>query len=185
MIDDRTDRELIARACEGDAVAFRRIVDRYESVVAGVALGMLGPGAEAEDVGQEAFIRLYKSLRQFRGDASLKTYLTKIAMNLALTQLKRRKRARERSTTLSEADLDRKTESVEDPAYIAERRRLVEEALGTLDAKHRAVVVLRMMEGHSTKETARALGVPEGTVLSRLARALKKLQPHLEVLRES
>ena len=178
------DRDLVTRALEGDQVAFRTIVDRYEGVVAGVVIRMLGPGDEAEDVGQEVFIRLYRSLSRFRGEASLKTYLVKIAMNLSLTAIKRRKRAEGRSSAVDLGSLPESDGHREDAAEVAERQSRVRAALRQLDPKHRAVVVMRMMEGHSTKDTARVLKIPEGTVLSRLARALKKLQPHLEPLRE-
>ena len=83
----------MARASAGDAAAFRQLVDRYQPIVASVVIGMLGAGDDAEDVGQETFIRFYAALTQFRGDASLSTYLRRIAMNLSLNALKRRKRS--------------------------------------------------------------------------------------------
>ncbi|HHG85142.1 MAG TPA: sigma-70 family RNA polymerase sigma factor [Bacteroidetes bacterium] len=87
-----TDTELIALAQEGNSPAFREIVNRHQGKVAGVIYGMLGQGMEAEDVGQETFIRFYRSLGDFRGAASLGTYLTRIAINLSLNALKQRKR---------------------------------------------------------------------------------------------
>src|SRR5580765_8918533 len=88
-----SDAELIASAREGDDRAFGAIVERYESAVAAVALGMLGDGDDAEDVGQETFIRFHRALGSFRGESSLKTYLVHIAMNLSLNALKRRRRS--------------------------------------------------------------------------------------------
>ncbi len=80
------------RAPEGDEEAFRCLVERYEGAVAATVIGMLGPGGEVDDVGQEVFVRFYRALDRFRGDSSLKTYLTRIAINLSLNELKRRRR---------------------------------------------------------------------------------------------
>ena len=87
-----SDETLLAGARAGDDRAFASLVERYEARVAATVVGMLGPGDEAEDVGQETFIRLYRYLDRYRGDASLGTYLTRIAMNLSLTALRKRKR---------------------------------------------------------------------------------------------
>ena len=181
MHDGPADGELIERARRGDDRAFRAIVERYEPLVAAVVVGFLGPGDDADDVGQEAFIRLYRSLDRFRGDASLATYLRKIAVNLSLNAIRRRRRFALRfrrsdddDETLAEAGV----EGVDDPE-VAETRAAVRAAVAALGPKHAPVVVLRMMEGCSTRETAEALGVPEGTVLSRLARAMEKLQARL------
>ena len=87
---EETDRALTDRAREGDEAAFRTLVTRYESRVAATVVGMLGPGDEADDVGQETFIRFYQALGKFRGEAALITYLTRIAMNLSLNAIKRR-----------------------------------------------------------------------------------------------
>lgn len=173
-----SDRALIERARSGDEAAFRGLVERYESRVAATVIGMLGPGADAEDVGQETFIRLYRSLDRFRGDASLATYLTRIAINLSLTALRKRKRLRERFLS-RDAPGRVVTEDARDAREDLERaavRRRVREAVDRLAPDHRSVVVLRMIDGYSTRETARILGVPPGTVMSRLARALERLE---------
>ncbi|SVD24097.1 uncharacterized protein METZ01_LOCUS376951, partial [marine metagenome] len=80
---ESTDTAFIDRAREGDETAFRVLVERYEPQVAATVVGMLGPGDEADDVGQETFVRFYRALAKFRGDAALGTYLTRIAMNLS------------------------------------------------------------------------------------------------------
>ena len=172
---EQTDQHLIAVAREGDDGAFEQIVRRYEPVVAATVIGMLGYCAEAEDVGQETFVRLYKSLGQYRGEASLKTYITRIAMNLSLNELKRRKRRRERisGTPVEEFhNLEAKGEGAER----RDTRETVQKAIGQLDDKFRPVIVLRLIDGYSTDETARILDIPVGTVLSRLARAQEKLK---------
>ncbi len=178
MEDGSADRELLERAREGDARAFRALVERHESAVAAIVIGMLGPGPDAEDVGQETFVRLYRSLDRFRGDAALRTYLTRIAINLSLNARKRRKRGVERFDSLDTAPSE--ATRVEGPDLERlEARRVVRAALDRLDARHRAVVVLRMIEGYSTRETAGILQIPEGTVLSRLSRGMQKLEVEL------
>ena len=83
------DLELVERARAGDDGAFRVLVERYESQVAGTVVGMLGRCPEADDVGQETFIRFYKGLAGYKATASVGTYITRIAINLSLNELKR------------------------------------------------------------------------------------------------
>ena len=97
MSDSPADAELIARAREGDDRSFQTLVERYEGAVAATAIGMLGDGDDADDVGQETFIRFHRALASFRGESSLKTYLVHIAMNLSLNALRRRRRLLARS----------------------------------------------------------------------------------------
>lgn len=186
MSDRTPDGDLLERAREGDQEAFRALVERYEPVVAATAIGMLGSGATAEDVGQETFIRFYSAMGVFREEATLGTYLTRIAINLSLNALKRRKRFLSRHVENHPIDrLERyQGESPADRAESREVRDAVRSALELLAPKQRAVVTLRLIDGYSTRETAEILGVPEGTVLSRLSRALKKLQPQLQPLME-
>ena len=87
-----SDEQLVKTAREGDKGAFRELVKRLESRVAATVYGMLGRCPEAEDVGQEVFIRFYKALNSFRGESSVASYITRIAINLSLNELKRRKR---------------------------------------------------------------------------------------------
>ena len=181
MTTDLSDVELLRRARGGDDGAFRHLVERYEPVVAATAIGMLGRGDDAEDVGQETFIRFHDALDRFRGDSSLKTYLVRIAMNLSLNALKRRRRGLLRFASRDDARHPLREPSVTPDAIdeVAERRAIVRRAIERLDARQRAVVVLRMLQGLSTRETAHALSIPEGTVLSRLSRAMKELEPML------
>ena len=181
MTDPTTDAVLLARARQGDGDAFRALVVRYEPVVAATVIGMLGRGDDADDVGQETFIRFHDALDRFREESTLKTYLVRIAMNLSLNALQRRRRTALRfvsrddaSIALVEPALD--VEPVDD---VDERRSMVRRAIGRLAPKHQAVVVLRVLQSLSTRETAQALGVPEGTVLSRLSRAMKELHASL------
>jgi len=181
-----SDDELIDAVLDGNDRAFRTLVQRYEPVVASTVIGMLGPGPGADDVGQEAMIRLYESLEQFRGEANLKTYVTRIAINASIDALRRRKRRTERlaSRDDEERSLDEPVVDERSNAEVRERRTLVRRAIRELDDHYRLVVVLRMLEGHSTKETANILDIAHGTVLSRLHRAKQQLgdllRPYLD-----
>ncbi len=168
-------KQLVRAAQSGDHNAFRKLVDMLEARVAATVIGMLGPGLEAEDVGQETFIRLYRALPDFRGEASLETYVTRIAMNLSLNELKKRSRF------LSLFNPDRDKTDIPDSSFTdsidsSETSQMVQRAINTLKPHFRAVIVLRLIDGYSTRETAEILNLPEGTVLSRLARAQKELK---------
>ncbi|MBN2010116.1 RNA polymerase sigma factor [candidate division KSB1 bacterium] len=171
-----TDEQLIQAYKSGDEDAFRTLIKRHEPRVAATVIGMLGNCPEADDVGQETFIRFHNSLDQFRGQASVGTYITRIAINLSLNELKRRRKRQflffSKSKDDDEETLVDETGGIE----YDDEKEIVRKAIQDLEPDFRAVVVLRMMEGYSTKETADMLNVPLGTVLSRLARAQKKLK---------
>lgn len=178
-----TDQALVARARDGDDEAFRGLVERYESQVAATVVGMLGPGPDAEDAGQETFVRFYRALGQFRGEAGVGTYLTRIAINLALNAAKGRQRSRLRFWSRDREDEAPPPEPSLDGQAVVDgvaRDQLVRDAVDRLKPDHRAVVVLRMLRQYSTRETAELLGVPEGTVLSRLARGMASLKGLLQ-----
>ncbi|MFH1011344.1 MAG: sigma-70 family RNA polymerase sigma factor [bacterium] len=181
---DEPDAELLARARQGDEAAFQRLVERYESLVASTAIGMLGTREDAEEVGQETFVRFYHSLARFRADSKVGTYLTRIAINLSLDELRRRKKRKLRFWSLEEKETlpDELVVHHEQEIEANERKEFVQRALQSLDGKHQAVVVMRMLSGYSTKETAALLGIPTGTVLSRLSRAQEKLKRLLRPL---
>jgi len=176
QVADVEDAALVKSVRDGDSAAFRHLVERHEGAVAAVVCGMLGQTAEARDVGLEVFVRFFRSIDQFRGDANLKTYLTRIAINLSLNELKRRKRDVSRYLPLDDYDQIAGGPSPETELVTAERTKMVRNAIRELDTPFREVVVLRMVEGLSVRETADTLGIPAGTVLSRLARAQTKLR---------
>jgi RNA polymerase sigma-70 factor (ECF subfamily) len=168
----------VARARKGDRQAFRRLVEANEEGIVATVTAMLGPTGEVDDVVQDVFITFYETLDRFRGEAAVSTYLKRIAINRSLDALRRRKRSRARfwsrddeATTVPEST-DEETDDIED----RERERVVHEAIQALPPKHRAVVVLRLIEGYSTEETAQMLDIAYGTVLSRLSRAHDKLK---------
>lgn len=153
--------------------------------MAATVIGMLGSGDEADDVGQETFIRLHGALHDFRGDSSLRTYLTRIATNLSLNALRGRKRRWSRFVSRDEGDAgaheadEAGAGDLRADVEAEQRAEQVREAVRRLNPKHRAVVVLRMMEGYSTREAAEILGIAEGTVMSRLHRAMGVLEEDL------
>lgn len=172
-----TDEELVAQARVGDQRALRSIIERYERKVAATVIGMLGPGPDAEDVGQETFIRFYKAIDRFRGDSSLGTYLTRIAINQSIKALKRRQTWRRRFVSRDDEGVELPERGLDGRELVEteDRKRVIDRALKALTPDYRAVVVLRFIEGYSTKETAGILGIAEGTVMSRLYRATDKL----------
>lgn len=180
-----SDEDLLAKARTGDRKAFRQLVERYEGKVAATVIGMLGRCPEADDVGQEVFVRFYRAMDRFRGDSSLGTYLTRIAINQSIKEIKKRQTWMERFSTREISTLtDAVSDDGRDSVEAVDRAELVNKALAKLSPEHRAVTVLRMVEGYSTKEAAAILDVPEGTVMSRLSRAMKTLEallrPELE-----
>lgn len=181
---DVSDHELIQQAQAGDMRAFEELVKKYEAQVAATVIGMLGNVAEAEDVGQEVFVRFHQALPQFRGEAALGTYLTRIAINLSLNALKRRRRRR--LFFVQPKEEPELAVAPEDMAATQENRELIQRALEKLKPEFRSVVVLRLIEDYSVEETAGILQVPPGTVFSRLARAQKKLRKILTpILKEN
>ena len=177
--------ELVARARSGDRAAFRALVERYEDEIAATVVGMLGPGADVDDVVQDVFIRFYRSLDRFRGEARVGTYLTRIAINRSLDVLRRRKRLLSRFISRDDETVVHNTHGADDTTVERrERSLLVHQAIQQLPPKYRAVVVLRLIEEYSTEETAQILEIPYGTVLSRLSRAQAKLKtllaPYIE-----
>lgn len=178
-----TDKELIRLAKKGDQNAFRLLVERYQQQIRTTVLGMLGEVPEADDVSQQVFIRFYQSMEKFRGEAGLGTYLTRIAINLSLNELKRRQRSVKRFLSFTkfnrEADIPDIPDHSESPERMEERDS-INQALQSLEPDFRTVALLRLVDGYSVKETAEMLQIPMGTVASRLARAQKKLKEILE-----
>lgn len=179
--------ELVERARGGDHEAFTVLADRYAPRVYRTARHMLKNDAEAEDVLQEAFLKAYSRLDQFAGNSQFYTWLSRIAVNEALMKLRKNKRTREVSLDqeleTEDGTLSREIASDgEDPEEIygrGEIREAVEQAVDSLSEGHREVFVLRDVEGFSTEETARMLGLSISNVKSRLLRARLQLRNKL------
>ena len=176
------DAQILTELRNGNDAVFRDLINRYEGLVSATIIGMIGKCSEAEDIGQEVFVRFYKARNNFRGDSAIGTYLTRIAINLSLNEIKRRSR---RSRLFFHSDDE--TFDVEDKnsnTDADENREVIQHAIRELAPKFRSVIVLRLIDGYSTEETAKILSVPIGTVLSRLARAQKKLKEILSPMLE-
>ena len=179
VLDETT---LLTGAKAGNQTAFRHLVEKYEGLVAATAIGMLGRCPEAEDIGQTVFLNFFNSMEKFRGDSALGTYLTRITINLCLNELKRRQR-KARWMFWTEKPEHPVSHEETDSLEAMERGEQVRQAVLRLSPEYKAVVVLRWMEERTTAEMAEILGIPMGTVLSRLHRAQLKLREWLEPLK--
>jgi RNA polymerase sigma-70 factor (ECF subfamily) len=168
--------ELVRRVRQGDEAAFCRFVDIHGRRLYLLAVSMLESREDAQDAVQETFVGAFRGLRGFQGRSTVKTWLTRILMN-NIANLRRRRHLR---TTLP---LDEAAEQLGAPPdrRMTETRRAdmrmdIAAVLGKLPEEHRAVIVLREMQEMTYEEIAAALGVPRGTVESRLFRARQKLK---------
>ena len=185
---ERTEALLIADLCEGDETALAPLIEKYKRMVYRLAMQITKNHADAEDVMQETFLKVYRSIRTFRKDAAFETWVYRIAVNEALNFVKRRERRQERTIeTTAEVefavDMRYRAARVSDPhvhAEKAELRRYVTEAVNSLSLKHRTVVILHEFEGLTHAEIASILNCSEGTVRSRLHYARKKLRTLLK-----
>ena len=174
------DKLLVKQAVSGNNLAFKKIVELHQQRIYATVLSMLGNTPEVDDVTQEVFIRFFKSMAQFKAESKLSTYLTRIAINLSLNELKRRKN-QWRILPLfekKEAREQQKVIDLEEKGNLSNRfdnRQAIDAALKELAPPFKAVVVLRLIEGFSVKETAELLNLPQGTIASRLSRAQKQM----------
>jgi RNA polymerase sigma-70 factor, ECF subfamily len=184
------DGELVSLARRGEAAAFREIMRRNNRHLFRAARSVLRDDAEAEDVVQEAYLRAFRGLAGFRGDASLSTWLTRIALNEALGRLRRRRATVDlEAIEVAQAGGGARilmfptAQAGGDPEGAAARReirRLLEEAIDELPEAFRLVLVARDVDGMSVEETAQILGVRPETVRTRLHRARRLLRAALD-----
>jgi len=182
------DHSLVQRARSGDERAFRTLVERYQKKVYAVALGMVKDREEAMDVVQEAFVKVHRSLDSFKADATFYTWLYRITVNVCIDVIRRRGAMRADSVEfdervghdLAEANLGAVSSQLgSNPEKSVLQRELGEknqEALEQIPEKHRAILLLRELDGLSYEELAQALEIPKGTVMSRLFHARAKVQ---------
>jgi RNA polymerase sigma-70 factor (ECF subfamily) len=168
--------ELLQQALAGDLEAWGEMVTRYKRAVFGIALGILGNPADAEDATQDAFIRAYENLRRYDLRRRFSTWIFTIVSNICKNRLRQ-----ERFTSRLEDETQ--VPGGADPALAAveaERGRLIKEALSELDFKYRAPLVLRYYSDLDYQEIAQILGLPEGTVKTHLHRGKAELKKILE-----
>ncbi len=181
------DELLVERAKRGDVAAFEQLISQYEKKVYNLAYRLTGSHEDASDVAQEAFIRVYNSLPEFRGDSSFATWLYRIVNNVGMDELRKRKRQRVTSlddtVTVDDGEISRQlADGADGPEQALERvetQRAVQESINSLDEEYRMVVVMCDLQGYSYNEIAETLGINLGTVKSRLHRARQALKEKL------
>jgi len=184
-----TDQELVSRTIGGDGAAFAAIVERYQDRLHNVIYRLVGSAEDARDLLQDALVKAYENLDGFRGGSSLYTWLFRIAVNTALSHRRKRKWTHVGLGPASDDDSagdgswpDAAAPDPADPIMAAETEAAVQGALDSLDEEHRTVVVLRDIQQCDYHEMAEILGVPAGTVKSRLHRARLMLRDKLKPL---
>lgn len=176
-------QQLVREAKAGDGTAFRHLVERYMKPTYNLAFAFVNDHHSAEDVTQEVFIRVYKSLASFRGDAEFSTWLYRITVNLALNRSRQNARRADREhASLTPANLPAGDDH--ERVLTVDRAHHIERALHELPTLQRAVVILRHLNGLSTKQVSSILRCSEGTVKTHLHRGLKKLRSTLQFLAE-
>jgi RNA polymerase sigma-70 factor, ECF subfamily len=170
---DDLDPVTVARARSGDERAFAALVRHYDDGLRTLAFRLLGDRARMDDALQEAYVKAYRALPQFRGDASLGTWLYRITYNACIDELKR---------TSAVVDLESVRDRVQtdvDPVDALSIRQTLAHALAGLPPEDRAAVLLVDADGFDYRDAAQVLGIPEGTVASRLNRARAALRQTL------
>jgi RNA polymerase sigma-70 factor (ECF subfamily) len=182
------ERELIQRIVAKDDAAFRTLVELYQSSVLNACYGILSDRQDAEDVAQDVFVMVYRKAGSFRGESGLSTWLYRIAVNLSLNRLRKRKWDRLFGVlTLSEAELGDTTDTMEAPEQerpdrqleTSERSRILNDVLSTLPGKQRVAIILHKIEGLSHQEIAEILQISLSSVESLIHRAKRNLQKKL------
>ena len=177
------DSELISRAAGGDPTAFQALVERHRSMVYRVAYQFAGNHHDAEDIAQEVFIKVYRSLDRFRQDAQLSSWMYRIVMNACIDHRRRHHPAG--SAPFGEEaeqkllNTPEETPGPEDRAYAAELGQVLETEVGRLPQGQRIVFIMRHHQGLKLTEIAEALGLAEGTVKRQLHAAVHRLRQAL------
>jgi RNA polymerase sigma-70 factor, ECF subfamily len=178
-----SDSELVQKCQSGDLNAFEELVSRYHQKVYAVILGLLRNRDDAMEVSQETFFRAYRKIKTFEGGSSFYTWLYRIAVNIAIDAQRRQKRNPLEFRESMDEVLEEQHEVAKDPFSDLHEKELREKllsAINDLTPEHKAVIVLRTLEGLSYKDIGEILGCSEGTVMSRLHYARKKLQNKLK-----
>lgn len=191
-ISEMDDHSLLAATREGDEAAFQEIVRRYRNQITNYVYRMIDDYDRAVDIAQETFVRVYMNMERYQATYSFSTYIYRIAHNLAITELRQRKRRRliplptffsDKDSEEVEVDLPDQGQVLADEAMIAsERRQAVTTAIASLPEKYRAALVLCDLEEKSYEEISEVLGLPTGTVKSRINRARNLLKEKLREL---
>src|SRR6187399_172451 len=181
----RTDEELVARAQGGDVESFNQLIVRWERPIYALAYRVIGKEEDARDVCQDAFLRAYRALPGFKGQAKFSSWLYRIALNLCRDWIRRQRRAPvsqfpEDIDVLEAAAATEPTESIEDLVARRELSAVVEEAMAKLPEEQRTAIILKEYHGMTFQEIADLQGCPLSTVKTRLYQGLSVLRRHLE-----
>ena len=174
-----TEQELVRRAKDGDQLAFEQLVTDNEKRIYNLCRRMVGDQEDAAELTQEAFLNAWRGLPGFQAESAFSTWLYRLASNVCLDFLRREKRRKSLSLTVVSLDQEEAVElEIPDQRYAPEgelerleQRQAIRDGLARLSEEHRQVLVLRELSGLSYREIAQLLGVEEGTVKSRIARA--------------
>jgi len=184
-----SDQDLVGRVAAGNGEAFGTIVERHQDRLYNTIYRLVGSAEDARDVLQDVFVKAFENLERFRGGSSLYTWLFRIAVNTSLSHRRKRRWVSLGAGGPDDADppgrpplADPAPSDPSDGVMAAETERLVQEAIDSLDAEHRTVVVLRDVQHCDYREIADILDVPTGTVKSRLHRARLLLRERLRPL---
>ncbi len=181
------EQELVRRAAAGDADAFEQLVRAYQKQVYNLTLRMSGNPEDALDLSQEAFLRAWRGLGAYRFGASFSTWLYRLTSNVCIDFLRRQQREKVVPLQFTDDEEKERELALPDPAPGPEEqlmagwdRRQVQAALEELEPEYRAALTLRVLQERSYAEIAEILGIREGTVKSRIARAREKMRAALQ-----
>lgn len=192
-MDIKTNEDiLIKKSGKGDVKAFGELIEAYENKVFNIALGILKNYDDANDMAQEAFIRIFKSIKSFKGESAFSTWIYRITVNVCLDEFRKRKNKKtfsiDEDIRFGDSEITR--EIIDDspsPDTIVEKnelKKVVHDAISELSEEHQTVIVLRDIQGFSYEEISEMTKTPQGTVKSRISRARNALKDILKNKKE-
>jgi len=189
---DGGEKELLERAKNGEIEAFEKLVEGYQKKVFNIALRLIGSHDDASEAAQEVFVKVFKSINKFKGEAAFSTWIYSITRNVCMDELRKKKNKNvvslDEEIKLPDGDVKREVEDDKPtPEVITEKnelRAVVRKAILSLSEDHKTMIVLRDLQGMSYEEISKVFKCPEGTVKSRINRARQALKEKLKDYRE-